>query len=175
MRITDEVHADFRHEFETALSTLCEAYPRVPMGEVRVVDVPGDKSLGFCDGNDIVLNGHWFCRPRAVFDAAVVAGRASQPPGVPKWHGGIGGLEREPERLITHEFGHLLGPTIPGYTEFARAGHAAAMTSPSLAVSGYALVAGEPDEWFAETFAAMRLGGSGSPQVAELMKFLGAV
>jgi hypothetical protein len=41
-------------------------------------------------------------------------------------------------------------------------------------VSGYALAddPDEADEWWAETFAALRLGGSGSVQVAEMAAFL---
>ena len=53
---------------------------------------------------------------------------------------------------------------------FAKAGHSATVADPALAVSGYATV--DAQEWFADTFAASRLGGAGSPQVAEMLEFL---
>jgi hypothetical protein len=173
MEISSDIHDDFRDEIVAAAEALAAAYPDVPFSGVQLFEVEGDESLGRVNGDAIEINAHWFARPRAVFDAAVVAGRKATPPGFPAWHGHIGGLEREPERLIAHEFGHLLAAAVSGSAEFATTGHRAALNNSDLAVSGYALC--DADEWLAETFAALRLGGSGSIQVGELEKFLSSV
>jgi hypothetical protein len=170
MEVSPDIHDDFRGEIVAAAEALAAAYPDVPFAGVQLFEVEGDESLGRVKGDTIEINAHWFARPRAVFDAAVVAGRKATPPGFPAWHGHVGGLEHETERLIAHEFGHLLAAAVSGVDEFAMAGHRTALNDPDLAVSGYALC--DADEWFAETFAALRLGGSGSAQVAELAAFI---
>lgn len=146
------------------------AYSRVPFEGVELFRKPDDRSLGYTGKGKIYLNAFWFAQPRAAFDTQVMKARSSAPPGYPPWHGRIGGFDHEVERLITHEFGHLLADTLDGYKEFASAGHSAVLADPTMAVSGYALV--DPDEWFAEVFSALRLGGSGSVQIVEVDKFL---
>jgi hypothetical protein len=168
------LHADFRPAAEATLAALLEAYPRVALEALRLYDPePGDFSLGCCDsGRTIALNAHWFDVPRALFDDAVVRGRSLTPAGAPPWHGHVGDLDREFDRLLAHEFWHAMADGLPGAAEFCRRGHAAAVAEPSLAVSGYAIL--DAAEWGAETFAAIWLGGAGSPQVAEMVEFLAA-
>lgn len=171
--IDPRLHADFRPQAETTLDGLLRSYPRVAPFRLTLYDPPpSDFSLGNCDRpGEIALNAFWFATPRRRFDAAVEDGRASTPPSTPPWHGHIGGLAHEFDRLLCHEFGHLLMAATSGAAGFARKEHADAVADPRLAVSGYAAL--DSDEWWAETFAAMRLGGAGSPQVAEMMAFLG--
>lgn len=130
---------------------------------------PEDRSLGFCSRETIVLNAWWFARPRQFFTDGVAEARATRPPDLPIWHGGVGGVEGEYERLLTHEFGHLVAASTRGSEEFARRGFEAAKADPSIAVSGYSLK--DPLEWFAEVFDAMRMGGEGE-QVDAMRGFL---
>lgn len=169
-----DIHPDFAAEADAVLSALREQHSRAGDVRVEVYDPErGDRSLGNSDEPGVIsLNGWWFSKPRARFDAAVVAARDATRPGLPMWHGGIGGIENEFERLLTHEFWHHLQRALPGAGEFCRAGHEAALADNALAVSGYSLV--DADEWGAEVFAALRLGGAGSPQVAEMEAFLDA-
>lgn len=168
MLLDTALHPDFRIEIEAQLAALCAAYPEVDLGAVRLFrKYADDRSLGSVEGSDILLNAYWFAQPREKLAAAALLGREAAPYGTPLWHGGM----TEAEHLIAHEFGHLLSSATPGAGEFAKAGHAAALADPAIAVSGYALV--DPDEWFSETFAGMRLGAP-SPQVGEMEAFLAA-
>lgn len=167
------LHEDFRLEAESVLAGLLEAYPQAGAVRIEVHDPePGDLSLGNSDMPGVIsLSGYWFSQPRDHFDEMVLASRAATPPSLPLWHGGIGGPEGEFERLITHEFGHhVMAAGGEPAEQMAIAGHEAAVADPRLAVSGYSL--SDPDEWFAETFAASRIGGSGSPQVAAMLEYL---
>lgn len=165
------LHPDFRIDVETTLSALSAAYPQVPSPRLELYQpLPGDRSLGRAERDAILLNSYWFSRSRADFDAAVLEARGATLPGIPLWHGGIGGQAHEVERFLTHEFGHLLSDTLPGFRKFAFKQWKSAIDTPDVAVSGYALL--DPDEWFAETFAAYRLGGSGSVQVGHLAGYL---
>lgn len=176
LNISDEIHPDFRAQAETVLGALEQAYPHVKVGEVRLYDKPGDRSMAYTDGSDIFLNAYWFAHPAARLSAAARLGREAAPYGLPLWHGGMRdvGDNQEPAfHLFVHEFGHLLMAVTPGAKAFAQRQHALALSDPSIAVSGYALSddPGECDEWWAETFAAMRIGAP-SPQVAEMAAFL---
>lgn len=171
MDLPASLHPEYKDEVETTLSALCEAFPQVVLTEVRMFSDEGDRSLGRAKGNTIELNAYWFARPKQVMLDAVDDSRNSTPFGAPKWHGGIGGAKGEVKRLLNHEFAHLLAEYLTGYRTFARRHHREALANPELAVSGYALCDDE-DEWFAETFAALRLGGNGSPQCARLEAFL---
>lgn len=172
MLISARLHPDFRPGVEAVLEALCAAYPNVKFDGLQLYGPPaGDESLGCTDGNRILLNAGWFTEPEAKLDQAIVEGRVATPPGVPLWHGGIGSLEHEVERLVCHEFGHLVAQTIGKSAQrFADRGHRAVLAEPDIAVSGYAIT--DPEEWFAEVFAAMRLGAAGSRQVAEMAAFL---
>lgn len=174
--IDQGIHPDFRPQIEAAAEALAAAYPHVEFAGIKLFDSPGDKSLGYAQDGWICLNAAWFAAPRAAFDEQVARSRSLIPANAPPWHGHIGELKGEVDRLMAHEFGHLLAQGLEGYQEFAREGHSAAIAYPSLAVAGYCLLAGEQpeaaDEWWAETFAALRVGGSGSAQVAEMAAFL---
>jgi hypothetical protein len=172
--LSTSLHPDYLPLADATLTALVAAYPKVAFSGVEVYQPKGyDQSLGHVEDDRIVLNGYWFSEPRSKMDAAVIAAREATPPGFPRWHGGIGSLENEPVRLLTHEFGHILFSGITGYRAFADRLHRAALRDPAIAVSGYSLCADDgADECAADTFAAMRLGGSGSPQVAELQAFL---
>ena len=166
MNISSGFHRDFLGPIETILGSLDKVYPVAKLGEVRLFEREGDRSLAHADGRDLVLNALWFTRPRAVFDEAAKLGREALPFGMPLWHGGMG----EPEHVLTHEFWHVLALSLAGSAEFAESGHAAVLSNPAIAASGYAMV--DPDEWGAETFAALRLGHAASLQVAEMEGFL---
>jgi len=178
--LSTDLHPDYLPLADATFTSLVAAYPRVDFHGVRVYHPRSgvDRSLGYAGGGWIYVNAYWFAEPRARLDAEVARARTITPFGFPRWHGGIGSLEREPERLFTHEFGHLLAAGLAGYRSFADGLHRAALDDPDLAVSGYALcpdVEGDgsgADELWADTFGALRLGGSGSPQVAELQAFL---
>lgn len=177
VEISASIHPDFRSQVEAAADALASAYPWVKFTGVELFEPKGnDRSLGFAGDGVISINSYWFSQPKSLFEGEVLKARTATPTDFPAWHGRIGDVEHEVDRLIAHEFGHLLSEGLKGYKEFASAGHAAAVDSPQLAVSGYALAGAldDPDEWWAETFAALRLGGAGSPQVAELHAFLEA-
>lgn len=166
-----ELHADYRADAEAVLGALGEAYPQVAVPEVRVFSSEGDRSLGRALDGVIELNAYWFSRPREFFQRGVVRSREHTPQDAPRWHGGIGGEDGEFARFLTHEFGHLLYDATEGSEAFSEAGHAAALEDPRIAASGYALVAEDALEWWAETFAGLRYG-SASPQVALMARFL---
>jgi hypothetical protein len=171
VHLPPDLHPDFCSIAETTLTALVADYPQARFGGLRVYLPRGnDRSLGHVEGSDICINAFWFSEPRAKLDEAVLCARDLVPFGMPRWHGGVGSLEREAERLLTHEYFHVLAPRLQGYSAFADALHRAALDDPDLAVSGYALA--DSDECFAEVGAAMRMGGSGSPQVAEMQAFL---
>lgn len=163
------LHDDYKALMSSILETLSEAYPIVPPITVKLTDKDGDESLGAAVGDTIELNARWFAEPKVILDQAIIQARKTTPPEAPAWHGHIGGAEQEFVRFLTHEFGHLMASELTGYKKFAQVGHKAARRDPEIAVSGYALV--DPDEWWAETFAALRLGAP-SKQVAELQAFL---
>jgi hypothetical protein len=168
------LHPDYLPLADATLTALVAAYPWVNFSGLWLYKPKdGDRSLGHVEGSHICLNPFWFASPRSKMDEAVILARQSTPPGLPRWHGGIGSLEREPERLLTHEFAHILAGSLRGYRAFADGLHRAALDDPDLAVSGYSLCADDgADECFADAFAALRMGGSGSPQVADLAAFL---
>src|SRR5262245_10145606 len=113
-------------------------YPRVKCGGVELFDREGDRALGYVEGDKIYINAVYFGQSRAVLDEAILDARSASEGNGP-WHGHIGGLDHEVERLIAHEFAHLLAETLPGYAGFARAGYDASLKCPQLAVSGYCL------------------------------------
>ena len=165
-----ELHEDYRGPLADVLRTLCLAYPQVEPPRVEMFAEDYDRSLGHAETDGTIrLNSYWFSRPRSFFQRAVVRAREVSPEGAPKWHGGIGGEDNEFARFVAHEFGHLLADKVPGSAAFSKAGHAAAIDQPDLAVSGYALV--DAEEWFSETFCGLRFGAA-SVQVAEMAKFL---
>ena len=166
--IDDGVHRDFLPTVDVILGALLTAYPQAKLSAVRLFERPGDRSLAHVEGVTIMLNALWFSRPRAALAEAALLGRASAPYGAQLWHGGMPDTPL-PYHLLTHEFGHLLATATPGAVEFSAHSHAAALNDPSLAASGYALV--DPDEWWGETFAALRLGAP-TPQAAEMQAFL---
>jgi hypothetical protein len=172
--LSTDLHPDYLPLADATLTALVAAYPRVEFSGIWLYKPKeGDRSLGHVEGSHIALNPYWFSAPRSKMDEAVVLARQSTPPWAPKWHGGIGSLEREPERLLTHEFAHILAGSLRSYRDFADRLHRAALDDPDLAVSGYSLCGDNgADECFADTFAALRMGGSGSPQVANLAAFL---
>lgn len=168
-----DLHSDFQDTAESVLAGLKQSYPEA--GDVRIElyqPKPGDFSLGNSDTSGVIkLNAYWFGEPRDKFDEAVISGRAGQREDIPKWHGGIGDLDREFDRLIIHEYAHhLLDALGEKANRFARAGFDQAKAAEDTAVSGYASV--DYSEWWCDTFAAMRLGGAGSPQVADMIAFL---
>ena len=104
----------------------------------------------------ISLNAYWFRdRPLEELRDEARDGYLFSLPGsaqVMKWHGGM----PEPQHCLAHEFGHILRDAIPGAIEWAREVWEAATHNPADAISGYALAG--PEEFFAEAFAAYRLG-----------------
>jgi hypothetical protein len=166
VNISPGLHPDFRGVVEAVVGSLDAVYPVARVAGVDLFERDGDRSLAHVAGRTIVLNAHWFARPRAVLDEEAKVGREAARYGMPLWHGGMG----EPEHLLTHEFGHVLAAALPASGKLSGRGHAAALVDPAVAVSGYALV--DPDEWWGETFAALRLGHAASPQVAEMEAFL---
>ena len=169
MKIDPALHRDFLGPVEATLGVLEDVYPQARLASVRLFERPGDRSLAHVEGHSIVLNAYWFAEPSRKLAAAALAGRQSLPYGMPLWHGGMS--DEEGTHLLTHEFGHLVAAGTEGSVVFAKAAHAAVVADPVLAVSGYAIV--DPDEWWGETFAALRLGAAASPQVAEMEAFLG--
>lgn len=174
MIISPDLHSDYRDETQRVLRKLCALYPAVNLRAVEVFERPGDRSMGHAGDGAISLNAYWFTRPRQFLTDAVVHARETTPPGFPLWHGGIGGVEQEYERLLIHEFGHLVKASTPGADEFAAEKAQEARDNPALAVSGYALADDDDsgEEWWSETFDAVLLGGSDSPQVGEMREFL---
>jgi hypothetical protein len=160
VRISSRLHPEWHAPAEATLGRLTDDYPDVELSELTLFDRPGDLSLGHCDPRRIILNAYWFSQPRSFFEEATLRARSVAPPWAPPWHGRIGGISHEFDRLLTHEFGHLLMDALgEPAEEFAERGFVAAVVDPTGAVSGYSLV--DPHEWFAETFAGMRFGRSG--------------
>lgn len=168
IKIDQRLHANYRPVAEAEFDSLVAFYPTKLVRLDLYDPLAGDTSLGHCTSADAIeLNAYWFAEPRVKLDMAVARGRECEPQHAMAWHGRIGGVDGEFRRLLCHEYGHLLA--VPDAPAFSRRGHAMAIANPAVAVSGYALV--DPQEWWAETFAALRLGGSG-PQVGELAAFL---
>lgn len=171
MKISRLLHPEYREETERVLSSLLREYPRVSLRSVEVFDRPGDRSMGFATGDHTInLNGHWYSKPRSFFRTAVVEARRTTPPGFPLWHGGIGGIDQEYERLLVHEYGHLVAAVTSGSTRVAKTLFKKTISEPDLAVSGYSLV--DEDECFAEVFDALHFKVDENPLVAEMHHFL---
>lgn len=66
----------------------------------------------------------------------------------------------EPQHLITHEYAHVIQAALHNdhnYQQFLRDKFAIVRRDPGRSVTGYGISVA--DEWWAETFAAMHLGG----------------
>ena len=159
-------HPTYHAPMQDTFADLTRRYPVANLQKVLAFDRPGDESMGYATKNAIHLNRHWFSKPLDVLRRAAIGGRILRgAEGVAAWHDDMD----EPRHVLTHEFGHLLADALPGYAAFARDGWLAATREPGLAASGYSLA--DPDEWFAETFAAAELGARGE-QADRLMEFV---
>jgi hypothetical protein len=152
------LHPSFERPVVDILNRLDVDYP---IGALRRVTVrpekPGDESMASADKpGEIVLHGRWFGRPIEELQAAaryrnIINLRPTQLPIA--WHGDMA----EPDHVLSHEFGHCLQDVLPEWQTFAQIHWLASCQDPvhCWPVSGYALVG--INEWWADTFAAMRL------------------
>ena len=152
------LHLSFVRPVVDALRGLDADYPGNPLRRVELYRSAGDESMGNSDRPGVIsLNARWFSRPidelrEASRDQDLVHLRGGDL--VLPWHGGM----EEPNHVLSHEFGHQLQATTPWWRGFAEPHWRASCLDPihQRPVSGYAL--NDPEEFWADTFAAMRLG-----------------
>lgn len=150
------LHPSFERVVVDTLRGLDADYPHDCVRLVRLADL-GD-SLADADQPGVInLNREWFSAPLTELS------KFSKPedqlvwvsPEIQLlWHGGM----VEPQHVLTHEFAHQLAVKLPWAAAWAEERWRAALADPvhRRAPSGYALA--DPDEFWADAFAAMRLG-----------------
>lgn len=155
------LHPTFVRPVVDTLLGLDADYPLAALRKVSVFSRSNDHSMASADRpGEIALNLYWFGRPINVLQEAarernqlylVYLGAIDRVP--LSWHGDM----EEPHHVLAHEFGHCLQDVIPSWREFAESHWRQSCRDPvhCRPVSGYALVG--PDEWWADTFAALRL------------------
>ena len=151
------LHYSYERLVVDTLAGLANDYPQAGLEVVGLYSRDGDESLGNADQpGRIMLNARWFGQPiEELREAANLRNqvylRADAYPVA--WHGDM----EEPHHILAHEYGHLLEDGIPEWEDFAVPHLAAARRDPvhCRPVSGYALAG--THEWWADTFAAMRL------------------
>lgn len=151
----EDLHPSFTRAVVDTLRGLDADYPEV----VRVVKL-ADLGGSLADSDEpgvIVLNRRWFSAPLGELRAAAKPEDQTvrlNPEVEVMWYGGM----EEPQHVLTHEFAHLLQDHLPWSEEFSRIHWEASCRDPTHCrpPSGYALAS--PEEFFSDTFAAMRLG-----------------
>lgn len=155
----DGLHPSYERAVLDVIRGLDLDYPMDAVRRVEVYRPAGDdESMGCSSAAGVIsLNGRWFSRPinelreAAREDDQVILATGAPPIG---YHGGM----EEPIHVLTHEFAHCLADVLPGWREFAEPHWRASCADPAACrpPSGYALASA--DEFFADAFAAMRLG-----------------
>jgi hypothetical protein len=150
-----KAHPAQRALVEATIRTLLARYPFVKLLAVDISDTDeGDTSLADTDQRGIHLSAMWFGQPPEILQAASArlpqmrVGDVTLP-----WHVA---QDREPRRVITHEFGHCLEMGHPPARTWARERWRAATENSTLAPSLYGL--SDPLEFWAESFAEYDLG-----------------
>lgn len=145
-----------------------------PMATLKTVELyrgeQEDHSLADASTPGVIkLNAYWFV-DRDVEElrqeARIEFVLQNIDPNLPalRWHGGM----TEPQHVLNHEFGHQLQDQIAGASEWAQDAWHEACFDQRFAVSGYALSG--PDEFWAEMFAAYRMGTLGDlPEWSDVM------
>jgi hypothetical protein len=148
------LHPTFERPVVDTLRGLSLDYPLVELRRVLLFERPGDNSIAHASvPGEIALNARWFGRPIEELRTAarerhiIRLGELAL-----AWHGDM----EEPHHVLAHEFGHCLQDALPAWEAFAITHWRAACRDPvgCRPVSGYALAG--PDEWWADTFAALR-------------------
>jgi len=152
-------HPYYCIEVPSILDRLHVKYPDAPLQRVELYYRETDTSLASNDGKTLRLNAYWFAADPDFLKDASRLGRG--------WHCCLG---REPDRVLTHEFGHSLMESRAGLRQWAKRRWEAATIKPWLAPSGYALVSA--DEYFPETFAALELKALAQSMQRELVELL---
>jgi hypothetical protein len=155
-----ELHPTFERPVIDTLRGLDADYPLGALSRVSLFSREGDLSMASADQpGEVKLNLYWFGKSIDVLRAA--ARERNQiyigPDRIPlAWHGDM----EEPHHVLAHEFGHCLQDVIPEWRAFSETHWLQSCRDPvnCLPVSGYTLVG--PDEWWADTFAALRLNVS---------------
>lgn len=165
-------HPDFQRDVPAILAPLIKRYPGAKLLSVSLYGpIAEDTSMaGTYPGAEIRLNAYWFGR------SPVAIQRASKPNeievgGVTKgWHGP---MVAQPEHLLNHEFGHVVGLSLPQHEveEWMLDRWQRATRDPSNAPSGYALTS--PDEFFGEMFALVHLGFATDDEASDLHNLIG--
>ena len=162
----DGLHPSYERDVRDVISGLAADYPLVGDLRVELYRREGDGSLGCAPERGLIrLNSRWFGRPIEELRAAAETDDLVWASGVAlEWHGGM----VEPGHVLTHEFGHQLQFMTPGWAEFTEPHWRQSCLDPAHCrpPSGYAL--GSPDEFWADAFAAMRLGYES--EVARLLR-----
>lgn len=165
----DGLHPSYDAPVRGTYDRLAATFPAARLRAVRTFRHTGDESLAYESSGAIHLNLFWFGRDLGHLVRASAAGRISGEPGMADWHDGMA----EPRHVLTHEFGHVLAHSLRGYREFADRMHREVLRDPTRAATGYAVL--NPNEWWAETFAASLLGDVGAmrnSQVRAVREFI---
>jgi hypothetical protein len=157
----DGAHLLHQMEIPAILDALLVKYPDAKLSRVNLFAKLRDYSIASEEdrkGGEISLNDYWFSeKPEFLVEASKTA---------KGWHCCLG---REPQRVLTHEFGHCLADARPKLMVWAEWAWKQATRDPARASSGYALV--NPGEYWAEEFAAYELGALAGPR-REVMRGL---
>jgi hypothetical protein len=169
-------HPDYRRDVPEILLPLASRYPGARLRSVSLyVPKPGDTSMAATyPGGDVRLNSHWFARDPAHLAVAALHLSVVDVGGFQVgWHGP---MVREPEHLLTHEFGHVVWQSLPQRVveEWAGDRWRASTRDPQRSPGGYAL-AHDPPEFFGEMFALVDLGFATDDEVSDMMDLIGGL
>lgn len=168
-------HSAYLRDVPEILESLIDTYPGAELRSVRLYQPrPGDTSMATTlSGGHIRLNAYWFARDPSFLEAAAGYHPIITVDGVNiGWHGP---MRWEPLQVLTHEFGHAVGFSLPQsrYRDWVGDRWRAATRNPGLAPSGYSL--DSEDEFFGEDFALVHLGYATEEETADLMDLIGGL
>ena len=154
----DRAHPWYRFVIRNQIWTLADKYPQASLKRVRIYRPASadDRSLGNADKNGVIaLNEYWFAQPPEVLRHA-----AENWPLMPlgdgrfiEWHGP---MTREPEHVLTHEYGHVVAQGNDAIAQWSDIYWNRITANPETAPTGYAL--SDIAECWAECFACCELG-----------------
>jgi hypothetical protein len=158
----DGVHPDYRDLVPEIIGEMVDRFPWSGLREVRLFEPKGDDcSQGNADTPGVIsLSAGWLTKPRMALQEATLERFVVEINGAELgWHSWSG----EPEHLLCHEYGHIVGTKLRHYESWAHERWLQMTAEPADAVSGYALATS--DECWAECFTAYVMGVA-SPSLA---------
>lgn len=165
-------HPALQRDVPEILGALAGIYPGANLASVSVyLPKRGDTSIATTlPGGHIKLSHYWFGQDPSYLMAAAERHPIIEVDGIEiGWHGP---MRWEPLQVLTHEFGHVVGFSLPQreVDEWSTERWDYATHHPDTAPSGYSLQ--DPDEFFGEMFALVHLGYATDEEVRDLHELI---